>query len=308
MFESWTKIKKNKQMKKYIVFLLTFLFLNNLTAQQEANCLLWEISGNGLSKPSYLFGTIHLIPKKEFFFYDNWLEKLEECEVLVLETDIDLSISEQLALVPKMELPEGKKIKDFMSPEEFKAFDAYLTDSLEVSSITHNVCMSYKPFFAYSMIINDVLPSKKVIYEQYLSKKAKKNKMYITKLEELEFQFGLVEEIPIPEQIKLFLFDAEKPVQTNIKKEYEKTLQSYKKQDLSGIASLEQENQDNDDFYEKFLVNRNRDWIAKIKAITSKKSSFIAVGAAHLPGKVGVIALLRKEGYTLKPVFGKNKK
>ncbi len=293
-------------MRKYIIILLSFLFVGNLNAQQNKNnCLLWEITGNGLKKPSYLFGTIHLIPKKDFFFYDNWLEKLEECDVLVLETDIDLSFKEQMALLPKMQLPDNKKVSDFMEPDEFKAFDKYLKDSLEISSTTYKICMSYKPFFAYSLIMNEVLPGKKVIYEQYLSKKAKKNKMYITKLEELDFQFSLIDKIPVENQIKLFLFDSQKPEQTNIKREYDKMLQYYKNQDLTGIANLEKESQDDDEFYENFLVNRNVDWIAKIKAITSKKTAFIAVGAAHLPGKTGVISLLREAGFTLKPVQGK---
>jgi uncharacterized protein YbaP (TraB family) len=50
------------------------------------------------------------------------------------------------------------------------------------------------------------------------------------------------------------------------------------------------------------LYNRNRNWVQKLKTIMSEKSVTIAVGAGHLAGEKGVIKLLRKEGYTVKPV------
>lgn len=279
-------------------------FMLNAQIEQE-NCLLWEISGNGLEAPSYLYGTIHLVPKSDFFFFDNWLEKLETCDVLVLETDINLSIKEQLALIPKMQLPDGKSLSDFMTKDEFNEFSTYLNDSLEVSSKIYSLCMSYKPFFSYSLLLHDALPGKKIVYEDYLSKKAKKNDMGIIGLEELYFQLDLVDEISIEDQLKLFLFDSKKEKQTNLLEEFNKLLDFYKNQDLNSIASLESETEEDDYFYENFLIKRNIDWIGKIKAILVKKSAFIAVGAAHLPGEQGLINLLEEEGYTLKPVFGK---
>ena len=50
------------------------------------------------------------------------------------------------------------------------------------------------------------------------------------------------------------------------------------------------------------LNNRNRNWVKQLKTIMKKESVFVAVGAGHLVGESGVIALLKKEGYTLTPI------
>jgi uncharacterized protein YbaP (TraB family) len=56
------------------------------------------------------------------------------------------------------------------------------------------------------------------------------------------------------------------------------------------------------DFYSNFIVKRNQKWIPIISDLILKNSTFIAVGAAHLPGEEGVLNLLRKAGYTITPV------
>ena len=285
-------------------FILVFLISSFVVLSQQKieNCLLWEISGNGMQQPSYIFGTVHLIPEDDFFFYDEWLEKLNTCEVLVLEADIDISVFEQLALVKKMKLPDETTLKDYMTEDEFEAFNSYVFDVLDISATNYKVCLAYKPFFSYSLLINDAVPGKKIVYEQYLSKKSKKNKMKIIGLETLDYQLSLIDDISIEDQICMFLFDFEKEEHVNLNTEYEKTVNYYVNQDLTSIMTLEAEDENEEYFYQNFLVNRNITWIKKLNAIFKKKTAFIAVGAAHLPGEKGVLQLLKDEGYTIKPV------
>ncbi|HKO80940.1 MAG TPA: TraB/GumN family protein, partial [Chitinophagaceae bacterium] len=57
-----------------LLFLLFIHFLSIISFSQKttvANTLLWRISGNGLTRPSYLFGTIHLTDKRVFNFGDS---------------------------------------------------------------------------------------------------------------------------------------------------------------------------------------------------------------------------------------------
>jgi uncharacterized protein YbaP (TraB family) len=50
--------------------------------------------------------------------------------------------------------------------------------------------------------------------------------------------------------------------------------------------------------YQTIIVDRNRRWVRQIeKMIEQGESALIAVGAAHLVGKDGVIELLRARGY-----------
>jgi uncharacterized protein YbaP (TraB family) len=59
---------------------------------------------------------------------------------------------------------------------------------------------------------------------------------------------------------------------------------------------------ENDDL---LLKNRNENWVKQLDTILKQKNIFIGVGAAHLLGDVGLIALLRKEGYTVTPLNNK---
>ena len=53
---------------------------------------------------------------------------------------------------------------------------------------------------------------------------------------------------------------------------------------------------------EVMIYGRNADWAKRLPAIMREKSTFLAVGAAHLPGERGLLQLLRAAGYTVEPV------
>ena len=106
--------------KKLVIVAITILQVIVVSlmakAQESKSSLLWKISGNGLSNTSYIFGTIHMIPKSDYFFYESWENCFDSCKALALEIDLNISKSEQISLAKsKMMLPEGQSLKDFMS-------------------------------------------------------------------------------------------------------------------------------------------------------------------------------------------------
>ncbi len=64
------------------------IFISFFSFSQDNQSLLWEISGNGLEKPSYLFGTIHRNEKELFQFSDSVYVALNNVDGVALETDI----------------------------------------------------------------------------------------------------------------------------------------------------------------------------------------------------------------------------
>jgi uncharacterized protein YbaP (TraB family) len=80
-------------MKKITICLLWFFSLFSCVAlfpqTQNNNSLLWRVSGNGLNKPSYLFGTMHVYDKKAFNFKDSLYSFLEQAEGFALEFNPD---------------------------------------------------------------------------------------------------------------------------------------------------------------------------------------------------------------------------
>ena len=81
-----------------------------------------------------------------------------------------------------------------------------------------------------------------------------------------------------------------------------KVEEAYRRGDLDLLDSLEIILQGSEAFRNKFLLKRNEIQANSIDTILKKNSLFAAVGAAHLPGEKGVIELLRKMGYQLRPV------
>ena len=82
-----------------------------------------------------------------------------------------------------------------------------------------------------------------------------------------------------------------------------KTQDAYRKGDLDMLDSLEKLMQSSDAYMEKFLYRRNEIQANSIDSIVKKHSLFVGVGAAHLPGKRGVIEILRRKGYKLRPIL-----
>lgn len=284
------------------VFFVVFSF-SNLLAQapveaQTENSILWEISGNGLETPSYLFGTIHLIPKKEYFFTKNMEEKFNSCKSLVIEADINMPLKEQIKVAQKMMLPKNKSLETYMTEEQFAEYNNYLLDSLKIKKSIYKRTLVIQPIFSSAIIINELL-DKPTAYEKELNKMAKKQKMEYGFLETLDYQLDIISQIPVEEQINM-LFEDEGGL--NPLDSYDELLSAYKKGDLGKLLELSMADASFKKFEKELLIDRNKNWIPKIEEMAKKQASFFAVGAAHLPGEYGVIKLLKEAGYTVKAV------
>lgn len=288
-------------MKNFLIILVIFFSLSGYSQKCE-NSLLWEISGNGLEKPSYIFGTIHMIPTKDYFFEDIWTEKFNQCETLTLEVDMDFGIVAQLSLIKKVMLPDNQTLSDFMSASDYAKYQSFMLDSLNFSSSEFETYSKMKPFFVYSLILTKLVGKDIQMYEMNFTDMAKKNKMDVIGLETIEFQLALVDSIPIEEQIKMFVFN-ENTTKAEMISEYNKMIEMYKKQDISSLNDVSSESEDIAQFEDELLKDRNLRWIVDIKTIIKHQPTFIAVGAAHLSGDYGILKLLKDEGYTVNPVL-----
>ena len=156
-----------------------------------------------------------------------------------------------------------------------------------------------KPAFLEVMLYPKIMPCKNMSgVEEELMKLAKADRKPINGFETMAFQAAVFDSIPYEEQAKELLrtIDSIK----SYKEYFGQMLAAYKTQSLSAIEDMFSKTefgvQDNKDI---LLYNRNKDWIIKLKKILPGTAVFIAVGAGHLVGESGLIALLRKEGYTL---------
>src|SRR6186713_1323703 len=87
-------MRSTLRFKYYAVFVLFLSLASSLMAQKKAEkkypALLWEITGNGLRKPSYLFGTMHVSSKLVFHLSDSFYLDIRNAEIVALELDPQL--------------------------------------------------------------------------------------------------------------------------------------------------------------------------------------------------------------------------
>jgi hypothetical protein len=134
---------------------------------------------------------------------------------------------------------------------------------------------------------------------------AKSNKKDIKGLETMAYQAGIFDSIPYKMQAEQLVQYVDSSVSDNTAeaREFKELSDAYKSQDLDKLEELSNKSDVSvSNFSDLLLFNRNRNWVVKLKTILPGKSILVAVGAGHLPGEKGVINLLRKAGFILKPV------
>ena len=280
------------------LFVLFSFLINAQDTSDVEKSLLWEVSGNGLEQSSYIFGTIHLIPVDDYFFTDVMKEKLLTCETLALEIDLNMSLGEKINLAKKVMLPDGKRLSDFLTDEQFEQYSTYVLDSLKIKESKFKQMNMIKPIFASSLILVELLGKTKT-YEEEFNKLANKKGLNVIGLETAEYQLSIMDKMSIEKQIEMIFED---DLSGNPLTEFNEILDVYKDQDLERMNELFIADESLSEFADDLLNNRNKNWIPIIEKEMKKSSIFVAVGAAHLPGETGVLNLLKLQGYTVKAV------
>lgn len=267
----------------------------------DNNTLLWEVSGKGLATPSYLLGTFHLLCKEDVHFSDALKQAVMNASAVYMELDMD-DINTILGGLNMMQMKNGKKLKDLFTAEEYKRVESFFKDSLKTSL---GFYQGTKPMMLTSLIYPKLMECKTVSgVEQQLAKLAKENKKELLGLETLAFQAAVFDSIPYEAQAVELLKTIDSLQRS--KRFFDSMVGAYKNQDM---AAMERMMNDKDygmeDKQDMMLDNRNRNWVGQLKTIMHKGPVFVAVGAGHLPGQAGLIALLRKEGYVVRPLENK---
>jgi uncharacterized protein len=264
----------------------------------EKSSLLWEISGNGLEEPSYLFGTLHLICPDRFNFPVEWMYYFYNTSQLVLELDLsDPGLAKEFQ--EGMFMNDGYSIEGLLETQDLQKLSDFLADSVDLD-ITHT--RRIMPMLLSAFLYPHMLRCQPESYDYYLTGIALQNDYEIRALETVSDQLSFFRSIPYAQQATLLMEMISEYEET--RELYNKMVKLYLDQDLDGLYQLVlNESKGIPEFDEIFLARRNLAWIEPLSGYIREMPSFIAVGAGHLPGEKGLINLLEAEGYTLVPVF-----
>ena len=264
--------------------------------------LLWEISGKGLAKPSYLYGTIHMICKDDAALGDSLVSVIGRSDRVYFEVDMD-NIIEMVSALKSFEMKNDTTLADLLSKEDYEKVKEYMESKSGL--LPFSKLETFKPLLASSLLMEKGVGCEDAVaMEQLIMEVAKENKKRIEGLETMAYQASIFDSIPYKVQAEQLLkYVTEGGAQSEADKQFREMVKAYKDQDIEKLGEFVTADDSGIGNFEDVLIyNRNRNWVEKLKTLMSEKSLTIAVGAGHLAGEKGLIKLLRKEGYTVKPV------
>lgn len=281
--------------KKAITTATLLLLLSPVFAQHS---LLYKISGKGLSQPSYLYGTIHMVCPDDFSISEQLKGALQEAKTLYLEMDMDDPAMMAGIMDAMKDTTAGYKLESIFKPEDYTRLSKYFKDSLKMD-ITFFQQM--KPMMILTFMLAKTLrcqtPSS---YDLTLLTMAQAQKKPVEGLEAMEVQTKLFDRSADSTESRIimeYVDDMEKQ-----RAYFDRIVAAYKQQDINKIHDFIKDSPEMAGQVNEMLYDRNRNWIPVIEKAALKETTLFACGAMHLGGDLGVVALLRKQGYTVEAV------
>lgn len=247
---------------KNLILILVFTPLVSLA--QTPHQLLWEVSGNGLNQSSFIYGTLHTNDKRVFDFSDSVFIALEQAKTIVLETNV-------FELFGKVD-PREEDV------------------SLEYDSSGDPFSSSWEPTTTLYGNEDGMPQFMDAFFEQY-AYNTNKSVRFLEKLQsQLNIATPAVDNDEASSWNEYFISEDE-------------MIDIY----LTGnIRRLEDEVRtalsDYPEYYNELIVKRNKKMFNGIDTLLHQSNCFVAVGASHLAGNQGLLALLSAKGYKIRPV------
>jgi uncharacterized protein len=282
-----------------ISFLVSLLLITFIGASAQApteKTLLWQVSGNGLTTPSYLFGTFHLMCPDELKMPAIVKQKFNSTKQLFLEVDMD-DPGMMMEMLKGMQMNDTSTLEGLLKEDYDKVSSIFQSKT----GMPLKLMSKAKPMLLMSMIYPSIIGCQPVSWDGEFLKLAQERNVEVKGLETVEDQVKVFDSIPYKQQadvLKRTVFDLD-----SARKSYDELANIYKQKDLNKMYELAGEDKDLNNYEAVLLKNRNHNWIPIIGKQATTQSTFFAFGAGHLGGKEGVISLLRKAGFQVTPVF-----
>ena len=277
--------------------------------------LLWEISGNGLEKPSYVFGTHHVAPASMLDSIPGFNQAITSCDAVYGEVEKEglVGAETQQKMIAMITAPADSTLSAVLDTKTIAAIDSIFKDfSGGMAGVAQLEPM--KPAFietqltliATMKLFPTFNPAEQI--DISVQTRAAQLGKPTAGFESADFQLDILYGAPISLQAR----DLTKTV-TNFHKTQQSSLtlaDSYKHQDLNALYSAMMKELDEEDYspeeknarFEKIFTSRNKNWAEKLNTLMPQQSILVVVGSGHLPGDDGLLDLLKRKGYTVEPM------
>jgi uncharacterized protein YbaP (TraB family) len=296
--------------KKQTLVILLVICIFPLNGFALENSLLWKVSGNGLAKPSYIFGTHHLIPLSFLETVNGLNDAFEQTEQTVGELEMNNIMEMQMRVIMQhATMPRGVTYQSLLSEDDYALLESTLQSVVGVGlrqfSVMKPALLSQTiTLTLYQRYYPETASGENI--DTYFQQEALKRSRPVMALETIEDQINaLFHSRSIERQAESLMCMIKHPEM--LKEMIDNLHELYFAHNINALYELWKEDANSpcvSTEEERNALNKDRNlrWLDKLPAIMSEKSSFIAVGALHLPGADGLIEGLRRLGYTVEAV------
>lgn len=293
---------------------MLLLLMAAVTMQAQ---LLWKISGNGLQKPSYIIGTYHLANVSFTDSIKGLKAAMDATEQVYGEIVMaDIASPENIQkMQAAMMLPDGQTLDKLFTTDEMTRINALVKSVLGVDMTNPMVAQQLGKLTPYALQVQlGVLIYLKKHpgfnpnegFDSYFQKEAAAKGKGVGGLETFDFQINTLYKSTTMERQKQLLLCLADNLEFN-EEQTENIVKAFFTQDLDGIekamdAKLNNTCDGTPEEKETLIYSRNDNWMKQMPEIMKQKATLFAVGAGHLPGERGLLAQLKKAGYTVEGV------
>jgi hypothetical protein len=291
----------SRRLRLIVAALAATLAVNALSTSSRAQtrAFAWKVSkGTGIV---YLVGSVHMLTSDFYPLAASLEAGFKDSDLLVEEANLAemLSPNTQFSMLSRGMLPAGQTLDKVISPATL----ALLNKHTSALGMPAEALKQFKPWMLAMTI--EAMEWQKAGFDAELGldkhffDRAQVDNKTIQGLETTDFQISLFDGMTMDQQDR-FLAETLKGVATETAS-VGKLAASWKAGDVAGIERLVLADVKSDPVvYDRLLVARNRAWLPKIEALFSRpKHAFVVVGAAHLVGPDGLVAMLKAKGYQL---------
>lgn len=283
-------------MLPFLLLLAAFVPAQEMLGQPAEETLLWKVEGEGIV-PSYVLGTIHVMPQSQFEVKDKVKAAFAETEQLVLELDLD-NPGLQGAIMENAGMEGGETLDKLLPARAYDTIDEQLKSLMGVGLAPFN---TFKPMLIASFLVAKYVGEQPASFEMSLMQMAAESNKEILGLETVAEQMEVFDKIAYVDQAADLVEMIDDEAKTRVM--FKELMLLYQQEDQAGLYEMMGTYFDDASQLDVMIHARNKNWIPRMIELASKKTTFFGVGAGHLGGELGVVALLRKAGYTVTPIM-----
>jgi len=282
-----------------LVLTMVVVVVAGAGAQRTAGgkSFLWKVQSR--AGVLFLAGSIHALTPDAYPLSPAYQNAFDASGALVEEIDLAEAnpLTSAPALLSKGMYQDGRTFDGAVSPETA----ALVADKLKGIPLVMNLIQPMKPWMV--MLLVEALEAQsagldpQLGLDKHFYDMAARTKKTVMGLETAESQMDRFDRMP--EALQEKLLRSELTEQETERTSLRSLVTAWKAGDAASVEALLLAGfRDNPEAYTSLVTERNRNWMPQLEACLVRASPcFVVVGAAHLVGPDGLLAMLRARGY-----------